>query len=73
MYRLISPNHCPFCEEIGGKYPKDFKFWGWHPHCRCTTIPILKSWEQMDEDNERLIMGHYFRISRAYITPQRKF
>ncbi|WP_394265670.1 hypothetical protein [Bergeyella zoohelcum] len=28
-----------------------------HPHCRCTTIPILKSWEQMDEDNERLILG----------------
>lgn len=57
MYRLISPNHCPFCAEMAGKYPKDFKFWGWHPHCRCTTIPILKSWEQMDEDNERLIMG----------------
>lgn len=57
MYRLISPNHCPFCAEMAGKYPKDFKFWGWHPHCRCTTIPILKNWEQMDEDNERLILG----------------
>ncbi len=52
-----NPNHCPFCAEMAGKYPKDFKFWGWHPHCRCTTIPILKSWEQMNEDNEMLVLA----------------
>ena len=26
---------------MAGKYPKEFKFFGWHPNCRCTTIPIL--------------------------------
>lgn len=36
-----NPNHCPFCATMTGKYPKDFKFTGWHPNCRCTTIPIL--------------------------------
>lgn len=52
-----NPNHCPFCSEMAGKYPKDFKFWGWHPMCRCTTIPILKTWEEMEADNEKLILA----------------
>ncbi|MBQ9638742.1 MAG: hypothetical protein IJV22_04195, partial [Bacteroidales bacterium] len=25
------------CDELQGKYPKDFKFTGWHPNCRCYT------------------------------------
>lgn len=32
---------CPVCEELAGKYPKDFVFSGWHPNCRCYIIPIL--------------------------------
>lgn len=36
-----NPKHCPFCSAMAGKYPKEFKFFGWHPNCRCTTIPIL--------------------------------
>lgn len=50
-----NPNHCPMCEGLAGKYPKDFKFTGWHPQCRCTSIPILKTREEMDRDDE-LIM-----------------
>ena len=23
------------CDELEGRYPKDFKFVGWHPNCRC--------------------------------------
>lgn len=34
------------CDELAGRYPKDFKFTGWHPHCRCTAIPILKTEEE---------------------------
>lgn len=52
-----NPNHCPFCAEMAGKYPKGFKFCGWHPQCRCTTIPILKSFEEMRVDNERILEG----------------
>lgn len=37
---------CPVCEDLAGKYPKDFKFVGWHPNCRCYTIPILKTDEE---------------------------
>ena len=27
---------CPFCDLLVGRYPKDFKFFGWHP-----TVPVL--------------------------------
>lgn len=38
-----NPNHCPLCARLVGKYPNDFKFIGWHPRCRCRTIPILQN------------------------------
>lgn len=34
---------CKLCEALAGKYPKDFVFVGWHPHCRCYVIPIIKT------------------------------
>ena len=34
------PFHC-ICDEFAGKYPKDFKFVGWHPLCRCYVKTIL--------------------------------
>lgn len=45
-----NPTHCPFCSAMAGKYPKDFKFRGWHPQCRCSTRFILKEWAEMGED-----------------------
>lgn len=29
------------CDTMAGRYPKDFKFIGWHPNCRCYAVPIL--------------------------------
>lgn len=40
-----------------GCYPKDFKFTGWHPHCRCHAITILKTDEEIAEDNLRILQG----------------
>lgn len=40
-----------------GCYPKDFKFTGWHPHCRCHAETILKTEEEMAADNARLLRG----------------
>lgn len=40
-----------------GCYPKDFKFTGWHPLCRCHTESILKTREEMDADNARILAG----------------
>ena len=31
------------CNDLQGKYPKDFKFVGWHPNCMCYTVPIVMS------------------------------
>lgn len=50
-----NPNHCPMCAQLAGRYPKDFKFTGWHPHCRCRAIPIMKTDEEMDSDMERIL------------------
>lgn len=40
-----------------GCYPKDFKFTGWHPLCRCTTFSILKTPEEVFADNARIMAG----------------
>ncbi|MDX9847460.1 MAG: hypothetical protein RBT74_10810 [Tenuifilaceae bacterium] len=29
------------CDHMKGRYPKDFKFTGWHPFCICFAVPIL--------------------------------
>lgn len=60
--QLIEPsktNHPvpDICDDLKGKYPKDFKFTGWHPHCRCHALSILKSTEEMIEDNKRILRG----------------
>ena len=45
------------CDELQGRYPKDFKFTGWHPHCRCRAITILKTEEELARDTERMLRG----------------
>lgn len=37
------------CDELAGKYPKDFKWTGWHPQCRCYKIPILMTEDEFWE------------------------
>lgn len=42
------------CDQLAGKYPKDFQFKGWHPCCCCYTIPILKTeYEFWDLDEHK--------------------
>ena len=60
----LSGNHTlngrPFvdiCDELAGMYPKDFKFVGWHPLCRCHSIKILKTEEEFFADEQRLLAG----------------
>lgn len=40
------------CDELAGKYPKDFVFLGWHPNCMCYVIPVLKSEDQFFNDED---------------------
>lgn len=54
----IKPGHFfDICDELKGKYPKDFKFVGWHPHCRCHAVPIFKTDEEFDRDEKRILEG----------------
>ena len=60
----LSSNHTlngrPFhdiCDELQGRYPKDFKFTGWHPHCRCFATSILKTQEEIAEDTKKILNG----------------
>ena len=43
-FEVVRSNHefdCVVCNSLKGKYPKTFKFVGWHPMCRCHVIDIL--------------------------------
>lgn len=60
----LSNNHTlngkPFediCDQLKGRYPKDFKFTGWHPLCRCHVTSVLKTREELFADNERILRG----------------
>ena len=59
-YEVKRSNHlygCPVCEALQGKYPKDFYFVGWHPQCRCYTIPILNKLDDFIEQQKAILEG----------------
>lgn len=41
---------CDICSMLVGRYPKTFKFVGWHPQCMCYAIPILMDEETFDKN-----------------------
>lgn len=43
------PAPAEICDEMAGRYPKEFKFIGWHPNCRCYAVPIIAN-EDTDVD-----------------------
>lgn len=43
---------CKLCERLVGRYPKWFKFKGWHPQCLCYATAILM--DEEDFDNQEL-------------------
>lgn len=45
------------CDDLKGRYPKDFKFTGWHPHCRCYATSILKTDDEVAEDTKKMLRG----------------
>lgn len=46
---------CDICDDFVGTYPKDFKFTGWHPRCRCYSIPKLATKKQFDQMEDKLL------------------
>ncbi len=54
-----SNNHpvTDICDELQGRYPKDFKFVGWHPWCRCFAVSVLADQKQMDAYTQAIMNG----------------
>lgn len=40
------------CDSLAGKYPKDFKWTGWHPNDMCYLVPILNTEDEFWSDSE---------------------
>ena len=53
-------NVCKTCEALAGKYPKTFKFTGWHPHCRCFMIPITAQGDDWKKMKRAMVMGEKY-------------
>ena len=45
------------CDELAGKYPKDFKFVGWHPQCRCYVTPVLAKDDEFVKAQKAILAG----------------
>lgn len=45
------------CDDLDGKYPKDFKFAGWHPQCLCFAVPEMMSDEDYDKLEDQILAG----------------
>lgn len=56
---VLSPQHPAYdeCDELAGRYPKDFVFIGWHPQCLCMANPITIEGEEKKEFYRRLAAG----------------
>ncbi len=48
------------CDQLAGKYPKSFKFTGWHPQCRCTMLPITIGADELGDLMEAQENGEEF-------------
>ena len=53
------------CDELAGMYPKDFKFVGWHPSCRCYSVKVLKTMDEFLADERRLLNGEALTADSA--------
>lgn len=58
-FEIMRSNHeplckCSTCEKLVGRYPKTFKFVGWHPQCMCFAIPIIEDYFSEGRKNDRV-------------------
>ena len=55
----LSNNHpcVDICDDLKGIYPKNFKWTGWHPNCRCYQEPVLASPVELDKMLDNILDG----------------
>lgn len=59
QYIHVSPQHNidDICNDLEGRYPKDYVWISWHPQCICTSDPITIQGEEKKEFYKRLMDG----------------
>lgn len=73
-FEVFRSNHeplckCDICAKLVGRYPKTFKFVGWHPQCMCYAVPILRDYYSQEASDDRV---NRFRAA-LYGTEYRKY
>lgn len=64
---------CKICDAMVGKYPKTFKFTGWHPFCICFATPITMEPEDLadylltDEVPEQLVIKDIPSAAQSFV------
>ena len=55
----LSNNHpyIDICDDLAGRYPKTFKWTGWHSNCRCYMVPILATPDEIADMTDRIMSG----------------
>lgn len=53
--RSNNPYPCVVCDSLKGKYPKSYKFWPRHPACKCHTVTILMTEQEIMKLNEAIL------------------
>lgn len=59
-FEVVRSNHefdCVVCNSLKGKYPKTFKFYGWHPQCRCHVEDILATEDEFINQQKKVLSG----------------
>lgn len=59
QYIHVSPQHDidDICNDLEGRYPKDYVWISWHSQCMCTSDPITIQGEEKKEFYKRLMAG----------------
>lgn len=77
-FEIMRSNHeplckCSTCEKLVGRYPKTFKFVGWHPQCMCFAVPIMEDFYSEGRRNDRvnrLKAALNGTTAKKYISPE---
>lgn len=77
-FEIMRSNHeplckCSICEKLVGRYPKTFKFVGWHPQCMCFAVPIMEDFYSEGRRNDRvnrLKAALNGTTAKKYISPE---
>ncbi len=61
------------CDHLKGKYPKEFKFVGWHTQCICFSVPVLPSPEEYNKFEDALLNGENYFFKEQLTEPHKGF